>query len=475
MDSPRSTFASRLLQAQRWHLEGRWEEAGEAYRALQNESPDHPQLLYLHGTLLLQRGQPGVALHLLRAAVSAQPGFAQALANLGAASFQLGLLDQARRAYADAERLEPHNADVQASLAALYVNEGAPERVLAHARAALERQPDLAVAHWNSALAHLELGHWEDGWREFEWGFATGDRLRKRYAALGDPPPWNGGAGQRVLVYGEMGLGDEILFASCLPDLAAISMEVIFDCHPRLEALFSRSFPMLKVIGARKEEWNTRQDVPAVDATVAAGSLPGFFRGREEAFPPRLRFLAADPARVAHYRGKLSVLGGPRPWLALAWQGGTVPTRTELRSVPLEGWRSVLAAPGTFVSVQYTEGAAEEAANVGVAHWQEAVDDLDEMAALIAACDGVISVCQTAVHLAGALGVPCWCLTPSKPAWRYGLTGERMIWYPSVRLFRQSPGDSWADVLERVGEALRGWPRDHLESIHPETLKTQAT
>jgi hypothetical protein len=70
----------------------------------------------------------------------------------------------------------------------------------------------------------------------------------------------------------------------------------------------------------------------------------------------------------------------------------------------------------------------------------------------------VITVCQTAVHQAGGLGVPCWCLTPHKVAWRYGVWGgERMPWYSSVRLFRQGPDQQWAPVIDRVAGELRTW------------------
>ena len=78
--------------------------------------------------------------------------------------------------------------------------------------------------------------------------------------------------------------------------------------------------------------------------------------------------------------------------------------------------------------------------------------DYYETARLVASCDLVISVCTSIVHLAGALGVPCWVMTPNKPAWRYGLQGG-MVWYRSVRLYRQPQGDShaWIPVVKRIG------------------------
>src|SRR5689334_7979844 len=123
-----ASIADRLRQAQQWHLEGRWDQAEYAYMALLNAAPHNPQLLYLAGTLHLQRSQFGLALHLLQAAVYEAPDFVEAHINLAAAAFRLGKFDQARKVLEQAVALHPNHPDALASLAALYVNDGQPER-----------------------------------------------------------------------------------------------------------------------------------------------------------------------------------------------------------------------------------------------------------------------------------------------------------------------------------------------------------
>ena len=458
------TIAERLRHAQQWHLEGKWDKAEQAYMVLLNAAPHNAQLLYLAGTLHLQRAQYGLALHLLQAAVIQAPDFVEARINLGAAAFRLGRLEQARTVLEQALALQPEHPDILASLAALYVHDGQPQHVLEYTNAALAHRPGHPAARWNAAQAHLELGEWAAGWEHYSAGYLTGDRERKRYPALGDLPDWEGAAGQRVLVHGEMGLGDEILFASCLPDFQARSAAVVFDCHPRLEPLFQRSFPGVRVIGTRKTDEPVWPDPPQVDAVCGIGDLPGYFRTQATDFPTRSSYLMPDPAKVETCRRRLAALEGTGPRVAIAWRGGTTPTRSNLRSIPPRQWGPILASGATFVSVQYGPEAAGEAQALGIPHWQAAIDDLDEQAALLAACDLVISVCQTAVHLAGALGVPCWCLTPARPAWRYGVQGDGMPWYPSVRLWRQSAEEEahdapWGAVVDRVAAALREWIR----------------
>src|SRR4029079_18708855 len=125
---------------------------------------------------------------------------------------------------------------------------------------------------------------------------------------------------------GEQGLGDEIMFASCVPDVLGKASRVVMECNPRLMPLFERSF------GVKCYPDEGSVDEP-VAAQFAIGSLPMLYRTRSEAFPGK-PYLRADPERVEHYRRRLAVLG-PRPWVGLSWMGGSKATRTHERSVPL--------------------------------------------------------------------------------------------------------------------------------------------
>jgi hypothetical protein len=79
---------------------------------------------------------------------------------------------------------------------------------------------------------------------------------------------------------------------------------------------------------------------------------------------------------------------------------------------------------------------------------------MDELAGLIGALDLVLTVCNTNVHVAGGLGKEVLVMAPFVPEWRYGLTGERMVWYPSARVFRQPRYGSWDEVLATVAAEL---------------------
>ena len=77
------------------------------------------------------------------------------------------------------------------------------------------------------------------------------------------------------------------------------------------------------------------------------------------------------------------------------------------------------------------------------------------MAALIDTLDIVISIDTGAAHLAAALGARTWVCLRHAGDWRYGVTGDRCAWSPTMRLFRQDPSRRWEPVLAQISNALR--------------------
>src|SRR6185312_2680137 len=267
---------------------------------------------------------------------------------------------------------------------------------------ALKLDPGNAIYHYNRGLQNLELGKWEQGWKDYEAGFKTSDRRGRQYGEL---PIWDGTDGQTVIVWGEQGIGDEIMFASCLPDILRRSKRIIFDCHPRLVALFQRSFPEAEIHGTRKQHTGVKwiNDCGA-DAHICVSSLPLHFRNRTEDFPGT-RYLQASP-------------GGPmqawqerlRPRIGISWMGGTHKTRADLRSIPLDQWLPILKSiDADFYSLQYGDRASRQACafredtGIDLRHYPGWVEcrDYDRTASFVASMDLVITVNTTMHHLAG--------------------------------------------------------------------------
>jgi Tfp pilus assembly protein PilF len=313
------------------------------------------------------------------------------------------------------------------------------------------------TARFTFATSLLKAGHFEEGWREYESRYSSDVWIPRPYTF----PRWDGQplAVGRLLVVAEQGLGDQVMFASCMPDVLRRAPDCVLECDPRLEPLMRRSFPGAHVRGGALEgpvpPWP--EALTPIAAQIPAGSLPGLFRNRLEDFPRHSGYLVADPERVAAWRARLAELGSG-PVIGVSWRGGSVTSRRDLRSMPLDLLAPVAREVGaTLVSLQYTDCADElrqfhATHGVRVHHWQDAIDDYDQTAALVCALDAVVSVCTSIVHLTGALGRPGLVLVPFAAEWRYGDDGDTMPWYPSVRLFRQPRPLDWLPVVE----ALRG-------------------
>ncbi len=468
-------------------------EAERSYAAALALAPDHTPALANLGVLRARRGERAAALDCFRRAVRADPWSVRALRNLvdcvpddAVPHAEIALVGEIAARFPDhaeafsalgrlllrgsfdaqpaivalerALALGQDDADTHTAYGvALHETGRLSEALAAYARArALD--PRHVGARFHRAVTLLALGRFDEAWPDYELRLLSEDRPRRAFPF----PRWEGESlsGKVVLVHAEQGIGDEILFASCLPDVVAAAKHCVIDCAAKLAPIFRRSFPAATVHGGEQGDPIDWALPLGVDVQCPTGSLPLYLRVGAAVFPARHSYLRADPAKVGRWRERLAALGPGRA-IGLSWRGGTRRTRAERRSLALADLVPVLREPGFhFVSVQYGPEAAGEvqrfAAESGlrVHHWPEAIDDYDETAALAAALDGIVSVCTAIVHLGGALGRPVWVATPRVPEWRYGFSGDRMPWYRAVRLLRQSASGDWAPVVAAIRREL---------------------
>jgi tetratricopeptide (TPR) repeat protein len=433
--------------------------AADTLRRLVATHPEDADARANLGLALIGLDRADEALVELREALRLRPEHWQALHGLGLALLKRGEPAEGVAALERAHALEPGEVDLTSNLGYAYALVRDFERGEPLLREAAARAPAHRRARRNLALYHLVRGRFEEGWAASEGPW---DEERLRTSGQQFPQPWWRGEaleGRVLLVWAEQGLGDQIMFCNPLPDLLARGERVVLQCEPRLATLFARSFPGAKVVakaGAHRAEID--RAAPALQ--VPMSQLPVYLRRSRQAFPRHRGYLRADEARVSHWRGRLAALG-PGPKVGISWVGGTVKTGKTRRSMTLEDWLPLLRLAGPrFVSLQYTDCAAElawlrEAHGIEVAHWQEAIDDYDETAALVAALDAVASVTTAVVHLAGALDRPAHVAVPWWPAWCFLLEGEALPWYPSVRLYRQPLAADWREPIERIAAEVR--------------------
>jgi tetratricopeptide (TPR) repeat protein len=439
--------------------QGRREDAIASYRKALAINPDYAEAHSNLGAAYKELGKFDEALESYQKALAIRPDFADAHSNLGAAFKELGKLDEAIASCNRALAIDPEFTEAHNNLGSALNELGRQDEAVASFQNAIAIKPDYAEAHTNLSLVLLSQGKLKAGWEENEW------RSKTRNTETRTLPieMWPGSSlrGKSALVYAEQGIGDEIMFASCLPDLLEQSPGKLFlECDPRLEALFARSFPSVRVYGKTKDmDLSWLGDNARLDYALPIGSLPKFFRNRVEDFPDRGAYLTPHPELIAKWTQRLAGLQKGLK-IGISWRGGSTASVIKKASIPLLELRPLLSVDASFINLQYGD-VSQELAMLGDVHihdWQDndPLTDIDNQAALISCLDLVITIDNATVHLSGALGTPTWALIENISDWRWArVFGDSPPLYRSVRLFRQQRPFEWDAVIDRVMQSLK--------------------
>lgn len=450
------------------HKLGQLEKAVAAFRKTVELSPNDPRGPYNLG-VCLQESLPG-ADAARRAALTAEAtvAFERALAlDPGSAAVLYGFAtlhsengDHARAAalVEAALRVRPEWSDAWNNLGNHYEGLGRRAEAVAAFDRALALDPRNMGAVVNRGLTLLALGNMAAGWEGYAHRF---DDPRFPFSPRSWPwPAWRGEdlAGKRILLWSDQGIGDEVLYASMVREVAARAGACVLECTDRLVPLYLRSFPGIE-IAAKLPEVHAALMAGAFDYHCSVLDLGRWLRPALNAFPNRGPLLTADPDRTAALRAKYRQSAPATKLVGLSWHS-TNPRIGDQKSHPLDWFRPLLTLPEfTFINIQYGNVSKElddfSRAGEGRILSDPEIDslkDLDAFAAQLAALDAVVSVSNSAAHLAGALGVPTAVLIPDhhKRLWYWFDRGAFSPWYRSIRVFR----DSGAGALTGLRGAL---------------------
>jgi tetratricopeptide (TPR) repeat protein len=423
-------------------------------RALAVE-PQSIETLFHRGNALygLERYQDALASY--DQAVRRNPRYVDAVSNRGDALLKLGEIDRARSCYDRALAMNPAHVPAWRNLADLLSQIGNHHEALACYRRALAIKPDDATLLWNESNAYLVLRRFAEGWVNHEKRF---DADRTLIRQDHPQPRWDGTkVAGTLLIWGEQGLGDQILHASMIPELAGQADELVLEVEPRLVDLFARSFPHVRAVAQGTSRYAGR-----VDMHVPIGGLGRHLRPDWESFRQQDEgYLTADAARAHALRARLH--GDGRIVVGLSWKSKHPKFERE-KSASLHDFAGLLRHPGfRFVDLQYGDTLADRLAVEGdygvlVEHLDDVdnTKDIDGLAALISACDAVVTVSNTTAHLAGALGRPTWVFLPLGHArwWYWFKEGDACPWYPKLWLMRQGRGQSWGQLIGAHVDAI---------------------
>lgn len=440
-----------------------------------DQFPRVPALWFFAGVFMHRTGSKAIAIACWQRAYELEPS-PLVFGNIGAALRDMGEVEASRAIMLHGLTVSKNDQPILTNLTGAAVNEGDPWTWMEYGHRAIANDPSDRRALFNLALLQLEAGLFEPGFRNYASG---------QHANRTDPHPdhpsikltpdthaIHKGRGRRLLVWGEQGIGDELMFATIL-EQACHDYTIVFDCHPRLESLH-RSAAWFdhphEMHPTRKTDDKPWLKAAHIDLRCGIGDLAQLYRA-DGKFPSP-PFYGAPQWEIDQMREMLRSLAGGRKIIGLALRGGTIQTSRRYRTISPDDIAPLLKRDDCiFVSLDY-EDVTPMIVSIGEKYapgrifWYPSVTfawDYHHVASMVSATDAVVTVCQSVAHLSAAMAHPTHVLVPSKPAWRYGASRDPApepqpwFWYPhdDVRLYRQR-GDDWAPAVEQVNKAIGG-------------------
>ncbi len=425
-----------------------------------NEEPDNAAALYLAGCVMRSQSHVGLSLTLFRRALALRQDIPNIWMHYGAALHDTHAYDEARECFTAVLKWLPTDPMPYGNIAAGYIQQGKAREAVEWADKALAIDPNHTIAKIAKAFGCLALGRWAPAWEHIDALYE--EKMVTRVYTPEKEPVWDGSKGKTVVVTTDQGLGDQIMFAQCLTEMARDCKELIIETSERMEGLFRRNFPGATVYGTLKHKGITWPSNHKIDASMHLSRIGTYYRRADEDFPKRA-YLTPDPEKVAVVRKALEQY--PRPWIGLAWRGGIPETNTKARSMELPDLAPVIKAGGTMISLAYQD-VRQEIARWNIDNPEQIVvpvidntGDFDWTMALISELDHVVTVTTTAAHVCGAIGKRAYVLVNQVPQWRYAHGKDHLMWYPdSLTLYRQKPGEKgWEHAVGRLAKDYKTW------------------
>ena len=376
-----------------------------------------------------------------------------------------------------AAKKSAHQLDHVAHLGFCYGLAGRVDDGIATLKELLEKCPEHIDARHNLAKLQFRKGDLAEAFKNYESrtqlaGFSSKQRNFSAPAWRGEPIQ-----GKRILVWREQGIGDEVMFASLLPELHELGCSVTFQCSPKLMPLWEKSFPWAEIRSDAEDWGGDEPEDKGFDFQIPVGSLGAVFRKSIADFDEKQKpWIARDPMAEAQIREQLAV----RPdelLVGICWRstlhreaasGKKVfvdhKDLQQLKDLPNVRWLNVQYASDEDELVEIRESGLD-------LHHYTNLDQMNDLVGacnLIGACDLVISVSVSVMDLAGGVGTPM-VLVGNDGSSLY-LCTDHVPWFKNCKLYLIKNLKAADTVTRIVGD----WPdiAQWAENLKPEERRS---
>jgi tetratricopeptide (TPR) repeat protein len=444
----------------------RFERSEQCHRRALEINPAFHEARNNLGNALAAIGRNAEAIACYEAVLAAVPGHADAHSNLGLQLQEQGDVEAARSHYEKALATQPGHSNAINNLGYLLQEQGHREEAMALYERATAADPRNARAAYNFGLARLCRFEFEEGWKLCELRYQTTPPVAvPRPFSIPRFGPADFGKGRRTAIWREQGVGDQLLYATLLPEFAARGEAFVLEVDERLVPALRRSHPQWMVEPPERSQ----AAFAACDRHLAIATLPLLLlrRSLDDFSRQPAALLQADAVRAADYRGRLHEPG--RRVVGISWRSFQPKARGYVqrkKSMDLELFRALSQRSDLrLLDLQYGDTLAERerfAASGGrLVHIGDLdlFNDIDGVLAAVQACDVIVTTSNVTAHYAGVLGKPALLFyLAANPPFHYWVpdASGRCLWYPSVRIVTDRAIDTWPKALQRIDELLHG-------------------
>ena len=430
-------------------------EAKEIIQYVHELEPDNFAGFINLGNIHQALGEHHEAVNSAMRAVEINPKSPVAYLNLGSALGSLGQTEASKQAILMASYLNPKDVITKINIAQMEEKLGNyyEAKLMYEGILNLKNISPLEsnLVKYYLSYTYLYLGELAKAWSYYDYGFAgilpnNAIRSPRKF----NQPQWNGNFAESktILIWREQGLGDEILFSSCLNDVHELDLNIIFECDPRLVDIFQRTYPKFTV---RRELFQEDFYSPHNDFElhIALGSLPKYFRNNIKDFERKPTIWKPLLEYVNVVRGKLQPYRNKR-LIGICWRSSLLSVDRNLNYTVLRDWEALLCNPSyQFVNLLHGDCEAEiseveQLFGIHILRWKDIdlKNDLETVLALVTELDFVVSIGSAVSVIAAAGGVKTSVLV--QESWVQLGHPEKYHWFPNVVPFV-------AKVNEHVG------------------------
>jgi hypothetical protein len=446
--NPQFPAAHKDLAVAQLALDRRFDALASCDRAIALDA-SYAEAYHVRGNALLKLKLPQPALTSLDKAIALEPSLAGAHRSRGIALLALNRPEEALASCERALALKPDFAEAHETAGNVELTRRCFDAALARYDKAISLDPHLASAHWNKGICLLQVGRFEEGFREYEWR----KKLRQQAGFRSyDQPLWSGEeniAGRTLFIYWEQGLGDTIQFYRYAKVATTRGARVVMSVQDSLVSVLKENDPAVQIIRSNETPAGFDYHCPLL-------SLPSAFRTTLATIPVERSYICSDPGARAAWSDRLATKTRPR--IGIVWSGAKTHANDQNRSIALERLFPLFGVDVDWICLQ-TELTAKDVGLLRqlrrISYFGDEVKDFGDTAALVDLMDLVVTVDTSVAHLAGAMGKPVWILLPYNSDWRWLLERDDSPWYPSARLYWQRQVGDWEPVINRINNDLR--------------------